>query len=147
MDKETKQEFNKVQAQFTKVNGEFKKVDDQFKRVDEQFKRVDARFDKMEKEAKEEFNRLENLLDFVAATVMEHSVKLERLDVIEQKIDNLPTRQEFHEMLTHIDSLMGKGQKLEQEDTMHTAAIRRLTDTADRHEKEINKIKKHVALK
>lgn len=152
MDKETKKEFSKVQAQFKKVDGQFKKIDDRFKKVDE-------RFDKMEKDTKKEFDKvhkqfkkIDDHFEKVDTTLKEHGEAIETLqDSFElfkmeaaTKTDIRELRSEMHEIkneiLSHIDGFVSHH-------TNQNTELVALRSGYNRHDEQIQHIAHHVGLK
>lgn len=85
-------------------------------------------------------------LEFIASTVLEHSEKLRKLDIIDEKIDKLPTTQKLDETITKIDTLLKKAIDVKQEGTMRTNALRRIEDKVDKNTSDIQQIKPLVGL-
>ena len=56
MDKETREQFEKINGQFEKINGQFEKINGQFEKINERFDNLEERFDNLE----ERFDNLEN---------------------------------------------------------------------------------------
>ena len=85
-------------------------------------------------------------LDVIASTVLEHSEKLKTLDVINEKIDKLPTAEMLSTTINKIDKLLTKAAGTEQERLMWTHALRRVEDKTDKNAKDIQQIKPLVGL-
>lgn len=79
-------------------------------------------------------------LELIASAVFEHSEKLRKLDVIEEKIDKLPSAQKLDDTLVKIDLLLKKAMDIEQEGTMRTNALRRIEEKADQNANNIQRI-------
>ena len=118
-----------------KLDEHTKKLDLHGRKLDEHGKKLDEHGVKLDSHTEQ--------LEVIASTVLDVSDRLEKVEV---KIDNLPTRTRFDELMNKIDKMLKRTIDHEQEDAMMKHGIRRVGNKADNNAKDIQMIKPLVGL-
>ena len=95
MDKETREQFEKINVQFEKINVQFEKINVQFekinKKIDERFEKIDERLDNLE----DRVNRQGQLLMILVSDMIREQIKKDDLYPFatdEQRIETAVSR-------------------------------------------------------
>lgn len=83
------EKFEKVDGQFAKTDERFEKVDERFEKMDGQFVKIGERFEKIDR-------KFDNLFEVFATK--------EDIRELHEKIDNLPSKEDFSNLVSAVDS-------------------------------------------
>ena len=133
---------NKLDEHTKKLDLHGRKLDEHTKKLDLHGRKLDEHGKKLDEHGVKLDSHTEQL-EVIASTVLDVSDRLEKVEV---KIDNLPTRTRFDELMNKIDKMLKRTIDHEQEDAMMKHGIRRVGNKADNNAKDIQMIKPLVGL-
>jgi predicted nucleic acid-binding Zn-ribbon protein len=124
---------------FEKINTKLEEHDKKFVEHDKYFEKINTKLEEHDKK----FVEHDNQFDLLARAVTENTTRLDRL---EHKVDNQPTKEDFSRLIDSIDQMFGFVKKHDDELPLLAHGLKMLEDKVAAYAKDIKTIKPLVGL-
>lgn len=102
---------------------------------DKQFVLINEKLDKHDKR----FDQIDERQDLMAMTLAKQG---ERLDSIDEKLEQVATKEDISRVINTLDEMVGHYRKKDQESTLAAHDFKRVEDKVEEHDADIKEMKK-----